>query len=268
MKPETKLPQPPEIADRQLGDEWLDWDGETPPDKIEAGKGLFLFFSILSLILLCLLLIIFRWLIQPRLNQFGPLVVLLGTILIYFLVVITILWLIILLLAVTTKSPLILKLIRKPSYLAGLLPWAARLGRWLGVSGDRISNSFLKVHNLVTAALRKPIANSQLLILLPRCLNREVMQRLRELKEKYQVDMFTAGGGDVAREMIRKKRPKTIIAIACERDLVSGIKDVAPYIPVFGFPNLRPEGPCKNTEVDLPKIEAAIRQVLGLSEPN
>ncbi|MFB3896066.1 MAG: DUF116 domain-containing protein [bacterium] len=265
MKPETKLPQPPEIADRQLGDEWLDWDGKTPPDKLDAGKGLFLSFSILSLILLSLLLIIFHWLIQPRLTQFGPVVVMLGTIFIYILVGITILWLIILLIAITTKSLFFLKLIRKPSYLVALLPWSARLGQWLGISRDRIGNSFLKVHNLVTSAIRKPVNNTQLLILLPRCLNREVFQQLRALKEKYQVDMFTAGGGDVAREMIRKKRPKTIIAIACERDLISGIKDVAPYIPVLGFPNLRPEGPCKNTEVDLSQIESAIKQVLGLN---
>ncbi|MDI6783536.1 MAG: DUF116 domain-containing protein [bacterium] len=264
MKPETKLPQPPEIADRQLGDEWLDWNGKSAPTKIETGKGLFILFSILSLLLLCLVLIIFHWLIQPRLTQFGPVVVQLGTILIYLLVIITFIWLVVLLLALTTRSLFILKLIRKPSYLGALLPWSARLGKWLGVSRDRISNSFLKVHNLLTDALRKPVNNTQLLILLPRCLNRNIMQQLRALKEKYQIEMFTAGGGDVAREMIRKKRPKTIIAIACERDLVSGIRDVAPYIPVLGFPNQRPEGPCKNTEVDITQVETAIRATLGL----
>jgi hypothetical protein len=264
MKPEMKLPQPPEITDRQLGDEWLDWNGKTAPDKIEAGKGLFIFLSVVSLFLLCLLLIVFHWLIQPRLTQFGPMVVQLGTIFIYLLVVITLNWLVILLLAVTTRSPMILKFICKPSYLAALLPWSARLGKWVGISRDRISNSFLKVHNLVTDALRKPVNNTQLLILLPRCLNREIMQQLRALKEKYRFEMFTAGGGDVAREMIRKKRPKTIIAIACERDLVSGIQEVAPYIPVLGFPNQRPEGPCKNTEVNITEVEAAIKSALGL----
>ncbi|MCX7918173.1 MAG: DUF116 domain-containing protein [bacterium] len=263
MRPESKLPQPPEISDRQLGDEWLDWDGKSNPGITESGKGLFISFSILSLIILGLGLLLFHWLIQPRLAQFGTLVVQLGTVVIYLLVAFVALCLCILVLAVTTESPVIIQLIRNPSYLGMLLPWSTRLANWVGFSRDKVTNSFLKVHNLLTSSLRKPIDHTQLLILLPRCLNREMFQQLRALKEKYQVEMFTAGGGDVAREMIRKKKPKTIIAIACERDLVSGIRDVAPYIPVLGFPNKRPEGPCKNTEVDVSQIEIAIKTVLG-----
>lgn len=265
MKPETKLPQNPEISDRHLGDEWLDWNGQKNQENIETGRNVFLFFSTLGLILVCLLLIVFHWLIQPRLSQFGPFMVQLGSAFIFLLVAIIILWLSVFLLAILTRRQVILKLLPKSKYIIALLPWSARLGTWFGISRDRVSNSFLKVHNLVTDAFRKPITSAQLLILLPRCLNREIMQQLRALKEKYQFEMFTAGGGDVAREMIRKKRPKTIIAIACERDLVSGIRDVSPHIPVIGFPNQRPEGPCKNTAVDISQIEAAIRSVLGLN---
>ena len=54
-----------------------------------------------------------------------------------------------------------------------------------------------------------------------------------------------------------------IIAIACERDLLSGFKDVNTHIPVIGFPNRRPEGPCKNTCVDLDRIEDAVKRCLG-----
>ena len=48
------------------------------------------------------------------------------------------------------------------------------------------------------------------------------------------------------------------MAIACERDLTSGIQEVA-EIPVIGIINERPEGPCCNTRVDLNKVEEAIR---------
>ncbi|HLA40307.1 MAG TPA: hypothetical protein VJ417_09930 [Candidatus Glassbacteria bacterium] len=39
---------------------------------------------------------------------------------------------------------------------------------------------------------------------------------------------------------------------------MSGLQDVAPVIPTFAVPNCRPEGPCKNTLVDLDRIEEAL----------
>jgi hypothetical protein len=61
--------------------------------------------------------------------------------------------------------------------------------------------------------------------------------------------------------VIVEKRPKLVIAVACERDLTSGIKDCYP-LPVIGILNDRPNGPCFNTNVDLVKIEQALHSVL------
>ena len=49
--------------------------------------------------------------------------------------------------------------------------------------------------------------------------------------------------------MIIEKRPKLVVAVACEGDLTSGIKDCYP-LPVIGVLNDRPFGPCFNTHVD------------------
>jgi hypothetical protein len=49
------------------------------------------------------------------------------------------------------------------------------------------------------------------------------------------------------------------LALACERDLMSGIKDIAEKIPVLAIPNKRPEGPCKNTHVSLRELEEALK---------
>jgi hypothetical protein len=46
--------------------------------------------------------------------------------------------------------------------------------------------------------------------------------------------------------------------VACERDLTSGIQDTHP-LPVYGILNERPEGPCRNTLVDLTTLEKALR---------
>ena len=57
--------------------------------------------------------------------------------------------------------------------------------------------------------------------------------------------------------MVKQARPKAIVAVACERDLTSGIQDVFP-LPVLGVLNERPFGPCFNTRVDMNKLEAAV----------
>jgi len=72
-----------------------------------------------------------------------------------------------------------------------------------------------------------------------------------------------ATGGILARKVIVEKRPKLVLAVACERDLTSGIKDCYP-LPVIGILNLRPHGPCFNTVVDAAAIDAALQQVLDL----
>ena len=61
----------------------------------------------------------------------------------------------------------------------------------------------------------------------------------------------------MARQAVKNARPKAIVAVACERDLTSGIQDVFP-LPVLGVLNERPNGPCFNTRADMHKVEEAI----------
>ena len=48
------------------------------------------------------------------------------------------------------------------------------------------------------------------------------------LSEKYGVGLAVATGGTLARRIIVDRRPKLIIAVACERDLSSSIQDSYP----------------------------------------
>jgi hypothetical protein len=75
------------------------------------------------------------------------------------------------------------------------------------------------------------------------------------------VGLAVATGGTLARRIIVERRPKLIIAVACERDLSSGIQDSYP-LPVFGITNHRPHGPCYDTEVDLERVEEALKLFL------
>jgi len=77
------------------------------------------------------------------------------------------------------------------------------------------------------------------------------------ISDRTGIELFVATGGNLARRIVEDTRPEAIVAVACERDLSSGIADVYP-MPVFGVCNERPCGPCLNTRVDLSKVEEAI----------
>lgn len=81
---------------------------------------------------------------------------------------------------------------------------------------------------------------------------------LIEIADENKLDLFVATGGTLARRIVKDLKPEAIVAVACERDLSSGIVDTYP-LPVLGIPNERPFGPCLNTQVDLERVKEAIQ---------
>ena len=162
-----------------------------------------------------------------------------------------------------------------------LLPVIEFIGTTVGISKDTIRQSFVAMNNSLVTSQRLKVRPDRILILLPHCLQlfdceikvtgdinkcircgRCDIKGLAELAEKYRIDISVATGGTLARKVIIEKRPKLVVAVACERDLTSGIKDCYP-LPVIGVLNDRPFGPCFNTSVDVEKIEEALQSVLG-----
>lgn len=244
--------------DRKLGDEWEDWDG-TPEGDIDEPGWRFIALATFVLVSIGILLAFGMYLIGPRMEQWPPLIqaavkgLVIGLFaaggLLYGLV----------LLEVLTQRVSFLPYRWSERMLLWLLPKAAWVGTKLGLSKDQVSNSFIKVNNTLIQSYRRRIDRNKLLILLPRCLNKATRQEIRELLQGQPHGVFTVGGGEEARKVIRQQRPTFIIALACERDLISGIRDVAIHIPVIGIPNKRPEGPCKNTYVDMSEFRGALR---------
>lgn len=163
-----------------------------------------------------------------------------------------------------------------------LLPMIEFVGRVLGLDKDRIRQSFIAMNNSLVISQKFRVQPDRILILLPHCIqlfdceikvtgdvNKCVLcgrcdiKGLVEIGRKYGIDISVATGGTLARKVIVEKRPKLVLAVACERDLTSGIKDCYP-LPVIGILNLRPHGPCYNTIVDTAAIDAALQQVLEL----
>ena len=165
-----------------------------------------------------------------------------------------------------------------------LLPMIEFVGRILGLDKDRIRQSFIAMNNSLVISQKYKLGSDRILILLPHCIqlfdceikvtgdiNKCVLcgrcdiKGLVEIGRKYGIDISVATGGTLARKVIVEKRPKLVLAVACERDLTSGIKDCYP-LPVIGILNLRPHGPCFNTIVDVVAIDNALKQVLELPQ--
>jgi uncharacterized protein len=254
-------------SDRRLGHEWDDWDGEPLPDGGDFAASPVLFFRLAAggAVLVALLAAALLWMAAPRLAAvWVPLPSLLGGALGVGLALFVV-WLGLIALALRSGRN------RLPERLAerGMVPWMLprleALGVRVGLSRDRVGNALLQVYNALAAG-RSPagIRPDQLLVLLPRCLGREAMQEAMEISGRYGVPLFVASRGRYARQMIAMRRPKRVVAVACERDLVSGLGDVGGRFPVVGTTLTLPDGPCKNTGMDVGKLESQIRWSLGL----
>ncbi|MEF9427145.1 MAG: DUF116 domain-containing protein [Candidatus Mariimomonas ferrooxydans] len=255
---ETDFPAKPK--DRKLGDEWLNWSGDTNSTEPEINENLTTFFTLAAgIIFIFIALLPVAWyLIKPRIEQFHPFApdfikwsVMGFAVILLVLFLTEIIWLM-----KFRKSLFSYRWIEK--FLLFLLPKTVWLGAKFGISRDRVGNSFIKVHNFITKTHMDNLNPDRFLILLPRCLKKEVRNQTINRINENLFKTLTVGGGEEARKAIREFQPSIILAIACERDLMGGIKDIAEKIPVLAISNKRPEGPCKNTHFHFGELEEAL----------
>jgi len=167
-----------------------------------------------------------------------------------------------------------------------LFPIMVVVGKLLGISKEKIQQSFVEVNNLLVRAKCSDIKPKRILLLMPHCLQfndcaikitsdaykcqacgKCKIKDLVILAKKHDVHLSVATGGTLARRRVAEAKPHAIIAVACERDLTSGIQDAYP-LPVLGILNDRPYGPCFNTSVDITKVAEALEFLAnGRCEP-
>ncbi|MFA5353804.1 MAG: DUF116 domain-containing protein [Thermodesulfovibrionales bacterium] len=162
--------------------------------------------------------------------------------------------------------------------LKGLYPVLMFAGAFLKDRKEGFQRLVILLNNRLV--ISEGIRTRRMLILLPHCLQiqdcevritneihnckrcgRCGIKDLIALADEKNLNLFVATGGTLARRIIREIRPEAIVAVACERDLSSGIVDSYP-MPVIGIPNERPGGPCRNTRVNIEKVREAI-ELLG-----
>lgn len=247
---------------RNLGDEWLDWNGRNE-NPICEGSDLYITIAAIVTLIIDLAICGFVYLIIPRLALWHTTLPWIARGIAGVTIAITIVWFVLFFLTVATKrrfapSPFRLKTIFDITF-AGVF----RLADLIGISRDRVGHSFVKVTNIVSRIYKPRGREERLLILLPRCLTKEQLTEINALKDIYPITVHTVSGGELARKKVKEARPTAIIGVACERDLVSGIRDVGTKFSVIGIPNRRPNGPCRDTTIDMGELIESIEFFVG-----
>ncbi|MBI5892243.1 MAG: DUF116 domain-containing protein [Deltaproteobacteria bacterium] len=163
------------------------------------------------------------------------------------------------------------------------LPLMIMLGGLLKIPKIKIEQSFIEINNQLVRGMGKLVKPEKIMILMPHCIQYvdckiKVTQDIRNCKEcgkceikdllgimdEYGIDIYISTGGTIARRKVYEKRPDVIVAVACERDLTSGIQDAYP-LPVLGIVNKRPQGYCVGTGVDIGMVRDAISGLLYIA---
>lgn len=140
---------------------------------------------------------------------------------------------------------------------------------------------YVQLNNIIVKMQNKKYKPDEILILLPHCLQNSLcphkitgfisncrkclkckIGNIKMLTEKYNIKAVeVVTGGSAARSVVTRNNPKIIIAVACERDLASGIGDIK-NIPIIGLLNSRPYGPCINTQLGMEEFSEALDGLL------
>lgn len=247
-------------VDRRLGHEWDEWDGQPLPNRgnYDSPPTLFFGWSALALLVGLGLVAIGLYLFAPRFADLHPsLPHILWT---TFAIASTVLWLWwgLLLLAYATGRALLPERLAERGPFLRLMRLTSRVADRFG-RRDRVENASVKVYNALALLRRRKVGKGELLLLIPRCLSKDTLDGVLGVAGKYGVPVFVATRGQLARRVIRERRPSAVVAVACERDMVSGLHDVAGKIPVLGLTMTLPSGPCKDAVVNLGQLEDWVR---------
>jgi len=162
-----------------------------------------------------------------------------------------------------------------------VLPVYIFLAGFFGGNKEAAERIFIHINNVMAKYLLQKKTPERLLMLLPHCMqNKDCGRRITDdvencrrcgrckigevtdLARLFNISVVVAKGGTAARNMVKEHRPEFIFAVACERELVSGIGDIG-KIPVMGVVNQRPDGYCTNTTVDVAELKKLLQEIAG-----
>lgn len=247
-------------VDRRLGHEWDEWDGMPLPGAGDYDSSPWLFFtwSAVAIAVAGIVVALFLYLLGPRLALIHPAVPHTLRIAGWSAGGLLLVWWLLLALAYKTRRPLLPEWLAERGPFLRLMRLTSRVANRFG-RRDWVENAAVKVYNTLALTRSRKVGKGELLLLIPRCLSKETLDGVLGIAGKYGVPVFVATRGQLARRVIRERRPRAVVAVACERDMVSGLHDVAGKVPVLGLTMTLPSGPCKDARVNLSQLEEWVR---------
>ncbi len=275
--PQTATPPPPPSSasapraqlihievDRRLGHEWDEWNGRPLPGggDFSAAPGLFFRFAALTIATATGAVALLLYLIGPRLGTLSPLVP-------------RILWLVLALFAAlewlylgvlaasfySGRNLLPERVLERGPYLQ-LMNYTSLVARGFG-KRDWVEHAAIDIYNTLAERRGRRVGKGELLVLIPRCLSKLALDGVLEIAGRYEVPVFVATRGQLARRVIRERRPRAVVAVACERDMMTGLRDVAGKLPVLGLTMQLPNGPCRDASIDLGQMEQWVQGLVA-----
>jgi hypothetical protein len=247
-------------VDRRLGHEWDAWDGNPLPNRgnFDSAPGLFFVWSAGALAVGLGVVAGILFLLHPRLAGIHPLLARTLWIGLLTIGVLICVWWAVLFISFRTGKALLPESLAERGPLLRLMRHTSEIAERFG-RRDWVENAAVKVYNALALVRGRKVGKGELLLLIPRCLSKATLDGVLGIAGKYGVPVFVATRGQLARRVIRERRPRAVVAVACERDMVSGLHDVAGKVPVLGLTMTLPAGPCKDALLDLGQLEDWVR---------
>ncbi|HET7596156.1 MAG TPA: DUF116 domain-containing protein, partial [Burkholderiales bacterium] len=157
------------------------------------------------------------------------------------------------------------RLLERGPYLQ-LMNYTSLVSRLFG-RRDWVEHAAIDVYNTLAVRRGRRVGKGELLVLIPRCLSKQALDGVLEIAGRYEVPVFVATRGQLARRVIRERRPRAVVAVACERDMMTGLRDVAGKLPVLGLTMQLPNGPCRDASIDLQQMETWVQGLVAQDLP-
>jgi hypothetical protein len=251
-------------TDRRLGHEWDEWDGRPLPENgdFSAPPSLFFRFAALALSLAMALVAAGIFLLAPRIGAVWS-----GLPRLLWLALATAaaaswVWFGALLLSFYGRGLVLSEAwLERGPYLR-LMSLTSHVSRAFG-QRDWVEHAAIDVYNHLVERRERIVGKGELLVLIPRCLSKQALDGVLAIAGRYEVPVFVATRGQLARRVIRERRPRAVVAVACERDMMTGLRDVAGRLPVLGLTMRLPNGPCRDAMLDLDVMERWVKGWVG-----
>jgi hypothetical protein len=253
-------------VDRRLGHEWDEWNGRPLPGggDFSAPPGLFFRFAALTLALGSGLVALLLYLVGPRLAGLSPALPRTLWIVLGAAIVIKAVWLGLAAGSFYSGTNLLHERLLERGPFLQLMNYTSLTARLFG-KRDWVEHAAIDIYNTLAVRRGRKVGKGELLVLIPRCLSKQALDGVLEIAGRYEVPVFVATRGQLARRVIRERRPRAVVAVACERDMMTGLRDVAGKLPVLGLTMQLPNGPCRDAVLDLPQMEEWVRGWVGVS---